>query len=84
MTIALRSRATAGRIEQVGDELPLLIGQGDRKVHGGQSRRRPCPLSWRKPGDPNVRIRLQTLRRSTRAALRTIVSQLPKVALPRI
>jgi len=58
-----RRRATAaGWIEQVGDELPLLVGEGDREAH--------CPRSWppsvtaqpSEPGDPNGRIRPQAIR----------------------
>src|ERR1039457_5764115 len=29
-----RCPTTSGRIEQFGDQLPLLVGQGDRETHG--------------------------------------------------
>src|SRR5438034_8327972 len=53
-----RRRATAaGWIEQVGDELPLLVGEGDREAHRPRSWPPSVTAQPSEPGDPNGRIR---------------------------
>jgi len=56
-----RCTASTERVEQVGDQLPLLIGQHDRETHADQPGGRPCRLSWHNPRDLNANSRPQAL-----------------------
>ncbi|HEY5482390.1 MAG TPA: hypothetical protein VIK31_01065, partial [Propionibacteriaceae bacterium] len=49
------------RIEQVGDEVPLVIGEVDDRAHVGQHRTVMCQLSWHGWVDSCEGIRLQAL-----------------------
>lgn len=54
-----RRTPAARRVEQVGDQLLLLIGQRDNEPNAAQPGGRPCQLSRHKPRDPNANFRLQ-------------------------